>query len=246
MDLLRVALIAPLLLASGALAAEETVKRFNGYAWDLESGHYLYTEIYEQRFVDGQWLSGSTRYFGPDGQQIGIKTLDFSADPYVPVYRLDLAYGYSEGITQVGDPIVMVRRLTGSKPERSESEKREGLMAADAGMPKLLYRHFEDLLDGKVVEFRLLAPGRLSTYKFRARRIADASFEDRPVVQFEVELDSMFKLFAGPLRFAFDAESRDLREYRGTTNIRNPASGELYTVRVGYYSKPPKDVPPLN
>src|SRR3546814_12602633 len=79
-------------------AAAETLK-FYGYAYDLKTNRYLYTEVHHQN-VDGvRWLGGTILYYAADGTLIGDKTLDFSADPYIPVYRFDMKTdGYHEEI----------------------------------------------------------------------------------------------------------------------------------------------------
>src|SRR3546814_4506954 len=71
-----------LCLAWSTGAAAETLK-FYGYAYDLKTNRYLYTEVHHQN-VDGvRWLGGTILYYTADGTLIGDKTLDFSADPYI-------------------------------------------------------------------------------------------------------------------------------------------------------------------
>src|SRR5689334_12345007 len=97
-------LLTLLLLAVAVPAlAEERTLRFYGYAYDLKSGKYLYTEVHEQHAEGDRWLGGTIVYLAPDGREMGRKTLSFSNDPYVPLYRLTLAArGYAEAITGVG------------------------------------------------------------------------------------------------------------------------------------------------
>jgi hypothetical protein len=233
-----------LLLCSTAATAQDGVARLYGYGYDLDSGRYAFTEIIEQRLAGGQWVGGGTTYFDPDGREIGRKTLDFSRDPFVPVYRLDLSDGYAEAITDNGATIAMERRLPGAQPGR-DTERKEGLLTADAGLPRLLRAHFAALARGEVLKFRVVAPSRLETFKFRARQVEDVQFEGKPARQVRVDMDSMLSLFAGPLHFTFDPESGKLLEFRGMTNVRNPATGDPFKVRISYYSTPPKDAPPL-
>src|SRR3546814_15554688 len=81
-------------------------------AYDLKTNRYLYTEVHHQN-VDGvRWLGGTILYYAADGTLIGDKTLDFSADPYIPVYRFDMKTdGYHEAITSVdATHVVMATR----------------------------------------------------------------------------------------------------------------------------------------
>ena len=51
---------AVLLLATTSVAAADTeILRFYGYAYDLKSNRYLYTEVHEQKVTDNHWVSGS-------------------------------------------------------------------------------------------------------------------------------------------------------------------------------------------
>lgn len=234
-------LLAGVLLAACATVAAATdgVTRFTGYAYHLDDGRYAFTEVIEQRFADGQWVGGSTTYYLPDGRAFGRKTLDFTRDPYVPAYRLELRGGYVEGIADNGEPIRM------SRGPRSATASRSGLTAADAGLPRLLRAHFDALLRGEALPFRVVAPARLAVYQFRARRVEDVTFEGRPARRIQVDLDSMLKLFAGPLFFTFDPETRKLLEFRGTTNVLDPATGEPFKVRISYFTAAPGDAPAL-
>ncbi|HUR42036.1 MAG TPA: hypothetical protein VM240_12805 [Verrucomicrobiae bacterium] len=234
-------LLCLVLALPGGAFAQEQLERFQGYAYDLESGRYLFTEVVEQHIRDGGWLEGRTRYVLADGRELARKTIDFTTDPFVPLYRIEQLAGVREGITANGDPVSMERTEKGRT--RTATARRAELMAADAGLPRLLRANFDALLAGQSLKIRIIAPLQLDTYGFKARRIADAPFEDKPATQIEVAMDSMLKLFAGPLRFSFDPQTRRLLEFRGVTNLVDPASGEPYTVRISYYTVRPKDVP---
>lgn len=230
-----------LAVAVAPAGAGEVVNHFQGLVHDLDTGKFLYTEHHEQREVDGQWAGGTTDYVFPDGTRFGRKTYDFTGDRFVPVYRLELvAEGYVEAIESNGDRIGMSRQRPGGEAERKRVD-RNGPVAADTGLPRLLVAHWDSLMRGEKLKFRIAAPSRLDTFKFKARRIADTTFEDRPAVQFQVEMDSMLNMFIGPLVFTFDAEQRRVKEFRGTTNIRNPATGDDYKVRISYFTTPPAD-----
>jgi hypothetical protein len=236
-------LLAVLLLAvAGAAAAGDAV--VHAYVYDLETDQYLYTEVHEQKLAGGKVASSRIQYVLPNGETFGHKTIDFSTDEFVPVYRLDMTQeGYAEGIAENGSTITMMRQHPRASPE-TETMKKDGAMAADAGMLRLLRANLDALARGETLQFRVLAPSRLDAYKFRARRIADTTFEGKPATRIQVDMDSMLKLFAGPLLFTFDA-NRKLVEFRGPTNVRNPATGKDYHVRLAFYSTPPKDAPKL-
>ncbi|TJY65208.1 hypothetical protein E4T66_03015 [Sinimarinibacterium sp. CAU 1509] len=237
------------MLAAADGSAQTEVRAFYGYAYDLQSGRYLYTEVHRQRIEGDQWVGGTISYYAPDGSSLGIKRLDFSGDTFVPVYRMALQRPmYVEAITDNGSMIQMQRRVgAGGKLEQKPLEQGAD-MTADSGFHSYLLAHFGDLMRGETVHFRMVVAGSLDAFKFRARRIDDTRFEGRDAVRFKVELDSLFRLLIDPLELTYDPQTRDLLEYRGISNLRDPATGEAYVARIAYYSKPPKEVaqlPPL-
>lgn len=238
-----------LLLASSAASAQEQIERFYGYAFDLETDRYLYTEAHRQRLVDGRWVDGAIRYYASDGELIGSKTLDFSRDPYVPVYRLDLPKdGYFEAITVVGERIEMARRSARGKPVKTASVARTPPICGDSGFHACLYDNFATLLAGKPLNFLFAVAGNLDSYRFRAQRIADGTFDGQKVVRFRVEPDSALRFFVDPLEVSYEPEKRKLVEYRGVSNLHDPATGKPYVARIAYYAQPPAaagKLPPL-
>lgn len=228
-------------------APAETTLTFRGYAYDLSSNRFLYTELHEQQIEGERWLGGSIVYVAPDGAELGRKSLDFRQDPYVPVYRLDLKArgGYMESITAVtAETIAMAKRGYGGKVER-EVVRRSGRVAADSGFHVFIRDNFGELLAGRPLNFVFAVAGNLGAYKFRARRLADTTFEGRPAVRFRVEPDSLLRWLVDPLELTYEADRRKLLEYRGVSNIHDPATGKAYNARIIYPSQPPADAPPL-
>lgn len=228
--------------------ASETL-RFYGYAFDLKTDRYLYTEAHRQRFENGRWVDGAIRYYAPDGTLIGDKTISFRQDPYVPVYRLDLPRtGYFESITAVGSSIEMAKRSASGAKVETASVPRTPPICGDAGFHTCLYDNFPALLAGKPLNFLFAVAGNLDSYRFRAKRIGDGQFEGRTVVRFRVEPDSALRFFVDALEVSYDPQLRKLLEYRGVSNVHDPATGKAYIARIAYYTQPPAaagKLPPL-
>lgn len=245
------ALLAALLCAGAAAAADpaaESTLRFRGYAYDLSSKKFLYTEVHEQRIAGGHWLGGTIDYYAPDGRRIGHKTLDFSKDPHVPLYRLDLTSkgGYMESITAVtAGRIDMAKQGHGEKSVETASVKRSGLMTADSGFHTFIRDHFDELMAGQTVAFSFAVAGNLDAFKFRARKTGETTFEGRPAVTLRIEPDSLLRFLVDPLELTYEPPQRKLVEYRGVSNIHEDVSGKPYNVRVIYPSARPADAPAI-
>lgn len=245
---MKVFLAAALMMTTAVVCAQEQTLRFKGYAYDDATGKYLYTELHEQRVKDDQWLSGSIGYYAPDGQRMAYKTLDFTRNPFVPVYEIVMNYnGYREGISAVGETAEMFRQNDAqAKPERKSVPLRKQDMTADSGFHSLLRARFDELMQGKNVDFSFVVAGSLDTFKFRARKTADTQFDGAPAVKIEAELNSWLSLMAGPLKLIYEPRERRLLEYRGMSNIHDPKTGKPYeSVRIIYPSTPPADAPKL-
>ena len=244
----RCAALLGALLAVPALAGDERTLKFRGYAYDLSSNRFLYTELHEQQVVGDRWLGGSIVYVAPDGSELGRKTMDFRQDPYVPLYRLELKArgGYMESIVALTpERIEMAKREYGAPGIKRASVRRADPVAADSGFHVFLRDRFAQLLEGGDVNFIFAVAGNLDAYKFRARRLPDTTFEGRPAVRFRVEPGSLLRWLVDPLELTYEVEQRKLLEYRGISNIHDPATGKAYNARIIYPSKPPADAPAL-
>lgn len=234
-----------LLAASFAAQAVDGTFRFYGYAYDLDSGRYLYTEVHEPKIVADKWVSGRIRYFDPQNKLIGDKLLDFSADPYIPIFELKLFdEGYAEAITAVGERITMKKTRKGKEPQ-TETITRKSPMAADSGFHNLLRANFAELLTGKVFAFNFVVAGNLDSYKFKAKRIEDTTVDGVKAVRFKVDPDSLLRLVAPSLTLTYDPVQQKLLDYRGISNVHDPKTGDAYSVRIVYPEKPPSDAPKI-
>lgn len=239
---MRSTLLAVLLAASAAHAELRTAK-FYGFAYDLKSSRYLYTEVHEQHLDGDRWLGGIIRYVAPDGSPIGDKVLDFSKDPYIPVYELKLPLEhYEEAITSISpDRVELMKARDGTR--KTGSEKRVPGMAADSGFSSLLVDHFSEIEAGQTLRFTFAVAGQLSAYQFRAHKVADLQYDGQPALQLVVEPDSLLRMFVDPLTIIYSKLNHHLLEYRGVSNVHDPATGSAYNVRIVYPNTPPPDAP---
>ena len=228
-----------------AVTAEAAVReqRYLGYATDLKSGEYLYTEVHRHRYDGDRWLGGDIRYVAPDGRLLGEKTLDFSQDPYVPLTRYKLALPvYGEAITAVSGTSVQMEKLADGK-RRTETLKRQGAFAADSGFNAFIVDNLPALRGGETRSLSLGVIGRLDQYRFRIRKAGERLVEGEAAVQLSVEPDSLLRYVVDPLKVTYGLATRLLLAYEGVSNVINPATDKVYTVRIVYPRKAPANVP---
>jgi hypothetical protein len=236
--------IPAIVFALASLSAYADPLRFYGYAYDLKSGDYLYTEVYNEELKEGFLQRCTMKYFAADGHPLGEKKVAFDADPYLPVYQLDLpSANYSEGITQVHADAIEMFKQSGAKARQTATVTRTPDMAADAGFTNFMVAHLPELAAGKTVNFKLGVAGLLDAYSFRARRVGTTEFEGQTAVNLSIEPDSLLRYLVDPLLLTYDIPGKRLLEYRGVSDVINPATGKAYTVRVAFYTKAPADAP---
>jgi len=233
------------LLSLAAITADAAADdhRFYGYAYDLKSDKYLYTEVHDQRLDGSHWLGGTIKYYAPDGSLMASKTLDFSADAYIPVFKLDIpGQKYVEAITAVTKTSFTMEKISHGKTETQTIEKTPG-MAADSGFHSAIVDHFDELRAGKPLKFKLGVAGELDTFSFRCSKLADVTINGKPAIKLQIKLDSLLSLIAGPIEVIYDVETKHLVDYRGVSNMHDPTTGEAYNVHIIYTDKPPADAP---
>jgi hypothetical protein len=230
-------------VATTAATAAPVDHRFRGYAYDLETGAYRYTEVHRQRLDGFRWLDGTIDYHDPDGKKIAAKTLDLRADPQIPVMRLEIfSEGYVEAITKVdADRYTMEKTADGKT--RSKVMKKTPDMAADSGFHSAIVASFDRLQAGETMKFRFGVAGQLDAYSFRCRKIGDTTFDGKKAIRLAVEPDSLLRLLVDRLDLTYAVDTRYLLEYRGVSNMHDAKTGKAFNVRIVYTDTPPADAP---
>jgi len=225
------------------LAAAET-PRFYGYATHLDTGKYLYTELHEQQVENGQLQTATISYFDVAGKLVSKKTLDYRQNRTIPLFRAESPeQGYVEALRGISGGKLDLLKVTREKGEQTKAlDIPKGAVAADSGFNHLVQDNLPRLLAGETVQFHLVVAGNLDVYHFRAKKVRDETFEGAPAALLRVEPDSLLRLLVDPLDLVYDPSTRRLLEYRGVSNILDPATGKVYKkVRISYLAKPPAE-----
>jgi len=233
------------LVAAGTLLGCDVVQAevVLGFARDAGSQRFLYTEVHDfQRGPDGEVQTATTRYYDPQGREMARKSLDYRANRYIPIYKMEMpAQRYSEGISSNGDAVVVFKQDQG-KETRKSLARESGLEAADSGFNQLLLDQLPQLRKGESVSFKLIVAGNTDRYRFRARKVADVKVEQEAGVQLRVEPDSLLRLLVDPIDIVYDAKGTRLLSYVGVSNVIDPSTGQVYKqVRISYVGPVPPE-----
>ena len=178
-------------------------------------------------------------YIDTQGQEVARRSLDFKANPTIPLYKLDVpGLGYSEGITGL-QAQVQTFKVDQGKEERKAVTPDEGLVAADAGFNNLMLAQFAALKAGQAVRFSLIVPGKGQAFRFRAKKIGEATVAGEAGIKLLVEPDSMLRWLVAPIELVYDVQGTRLMRYTGVSNLLNPETREVYRKVVITYSNGP-------
>ncbi|MGI9026726.1 MAG: hypothetical protein ACR2GP_14325 [Burkholderiaceae bacterium] len=231
-----VALFSWLAIAPCLAHAVET-QRFTTAAHDLKTGRVLYTENYEVQVENGRWTSGTTRYFLPGGVAIGVRKFDFSTDRYMPIYTLDQSnVEYHEAITRIDAQHVDVSMLRDGQ-RHAASLTRVQNMVADCGSQPYVVDHLEQLEAGTTLHFTLAVAGKTDSFRLRARKLANVEVDGRRAMRVRIELDSLLRLLLPPLELTIDMDNKQILEYSGITNLKDPATRKAYSAKITFNYK---------
>lgn len=229
-----------LLAASRAVAggAEQT-RKVSGKAYDLKSGALVFTTRATETWSNGKVKFSRMDAFDPSHKHIFKHRADYSYGDTTPYYQSDnLLTGARQTAKRRGKYSVVTHRARAGEEEGMEVLPVPGPVVHPEGVGTFIRAHWDKLLAGKSVQFSMVAPSRLSHYRFGVVGAGVSQEGPRQVLTVKMEPSSaILRMFAGELVFKFDTETRALLEYRGMSNVTN-REGHAYTVRLLLESDP--------
>ena len=224
-------------LAGGSYAHAAETQRFSSVARDLKTNRIVFTENYEVQVDNGRWVSGTTRYFLPNGTAIGERKFDFAHDRYVPVYALDQTNTeYREGVSRVETGKVDVYMVRDGERHGAALARVKDLVA-DCGSQPFLIDHLDRLEAGDMLHFTLAVPSKTDSFRLRASKVGDVDVGGKRAMRVRIELDSILRLVLPKLELIIDPVTKRMLEYSGVTNIKDPATRKSYQARITFSYK---------
>ncbi|MDX1432861.1 MAG: hypothetical protein R3286_10470 [Gammaproteobacteria bacterium] len=233
------------LLTLGALAGAHTpalastasfeIRERVGYAYDLETNRFLYTENHYETLRAGEVIADIVTYRDPSGRPFARKHVDYGERPTMPDFRLhNFETGHIEGAERRQNGVEVAFRELDGRELRRELLRTLEQGVIDAGFDRFIERNWDALTRGEALTRSFLVPGRLEYYDFRITRVAGGGDE----ITFALEPDTMLiRLFAPRILVTYALPSRRLLRYEGVSNLRD-AAGDNYQVRIVFPDAP--------
>ncbi len=202
------------LLASTVASA--SIRGYVGEARD-DTGRLLYEEHHLVRFGAGQPSERLVTYRCADGRAFARKQVDYADPPFAPQFRLDDArLGYQEGFDR-GEAFV---RRGATAAEKRDAIRAGAALVVDAGFDEFVRANWDALQAGDSLAIEFLVPSRLTSYKFKLRKVRTDTLYGEPTSIFELAAAGLLGWFADPLEAGYRDSDRRLMHFKGLTNIR--------------------------
>lgn len=216
-----------LTVAEADQASPRRARSFVGYAYDQKTGDLVFVERHREIEYAAGGVEVETAYYDSLGEQIAIRTSDFTVDPLLPEFLLeDLRTGYREGMRRTGDELVVYRNRPGrGRQDQRDVEVVEDLVA-DAGFDRLVTTIWDDLMEGRTKQAEFLVPSRLRSIGFRFFKHDEGTIDGEPTVTIRIRFDNaLARLVAGSIDVTYHRERRLLMRYEGLSNISDGKGG---------------------
>jgi hypothetical protein len=223
------------LASIGAAAATSAGQYYQGSAYAADDERLLYREahwLYSENGVEHRLVV----YTCPDGEPFVRKSVDTAPGAATPdVDLFDGRGGYREGVrTQDG------RREVFAQADARSPERRAPLplpappnAVIDAGFDAFVREHWDLLSGAGVSPVPFLVPSQLRYVNFSARLLTEGHADGADIRWFRLSLASWYGFALPHIDVGYDAQTHELREYRGLSNIRD-AVGRNLSVRIRF------------
>lgn len=203
-----------------------------GYAYDKQTGQFLYSETHREVMENGRLVKNTVAYRDDNGNLFAEKHIDFQKSLVMPDFHLVNSHnGHVEGARGGANQLkVHFRQLSDSSVQEASVETpSNGII--DAGFDRFIEQNWTYLVNGEVLEREFLIPSQLEFYTFNIQKAR----VDRPdEVAFQLGIKSiLLQIFVPPVLVYYDAKTRSLLRYEGISNIRN-RNGENFDVRIEF------------
>lgn len=210
--------------------------RYNGTAYDLETGNLLYRDFHEETWENGRHISSIITYKDPEGKTFAKKRISFLKNRTLPEFQLeDYRDGYLEGgVLQNGNSVKLYfrRKLEDTIQEKILDSGK--LSALDGGFDYFVIDHWDELLSGQKIKFNFLVPVERDKFEFFAEKIKEGEYKGRPALFLKLKIaSSILSVFVKPIDLVYDMGSKRIMEFRGTSNI-NDENGKSHKVKIVY------------
>lgn len=220
------------LLFSAQLTNSNETKTYFGEAYSLEDNKFLYREEHVLEYVDGSIAKRKVNYLDSTGELIVTKENKYLGLSHQPSYQLvDLRRAYEEQAVVGQEKIKLVLNEKGKKTIEQKSVDVSNLVV-DAGFDHFIQLSWQDLINGKTIEFNFASVARQTIVEFELIPVR----KDDDKLYLNMELASSWLAWLIPtIELEYDIKTKKLLRYKGLSNIQDKHGDGLYVDLKFYY-----------
>ncbi|MFO1426812.1 MAG: hypothetical protein U1F11_07525 [Steroidobacteraceae bacterium] len=142
----------------------------------------------------------------------------------------DARTGYTEGLQRTAQGARVFVQNGKAAPRREAALPANAALVSDAGFDEFVRRHWADLEAGRTLRFPFLVPSRLEFLSFRVHKHHEERIDGTSASVIRLHLSGMLGWFVPYIEVAYRKSDRQLRRYRGLTNIHDASGANVLAV----------------
>jgi hypothetical protein len=224
--LIKALLVLAFLVSAAPVFSTETQEIiFTGTAVDLKDDSFLYEEIHTLTVdSEGIPLREVVEYRDPNGVMLGVKRMEYTK-LYAPDYEVSFEIlNLLEQVTARSDQLEIIRSDTTLIPLPVEN------YAIDGGFHYFIQKNFDQLANGKTVDFDFLSAGRGTFIPLSIE--PDGNDGEELILKLTLQNFFLSRLVK-PIWLTYDLSDRRLLSYQGLTNVPDE-NKRLYSAKIVY------------
>lgn len=195
-------------------------------------GQVAYLERHTVVYDDQTLIKSLTEYLDPQGKTIASLRSDFTHSLAAPEYIFEDRRQHTLQGQRWQNKKLEVFSQAGPKKNimKKDLSKSPIPMMGGEGMIYYIGAHLKELIGSEGMDFKLVVPGRLSSFDFVIEPLAHNEQE----AAFEIKMKSWFMRLFGPrLKLIYDLPKKRLKSFEGLSNVRD-SEGAMMSVDIQY------------
>ena len=171
------------------------------------------------------------RYENPRGELIAEKLVRYGESPLAPSFAMtDFRIGLREGAEVQAEQVELFSGPV-TERDRSRSVKRPDLAVIDAGFDAFMRENFDQIVEGRSLEFDFAVPAARRFFKFQLMPAGRFDYDGTAALLIKMKPASrLLRLVVDPIDLVYDLDGR-LLEFRGLSNVCDE-KGDRYEARI--------------
>jgi len=225
-------------LTLSATVQADPIRIFEGKAYDLKSGEFVYSEknVYDD---DPANATLTTRYFNPNNELIGERIVYFEQDRVTNYVFTQSQLDNEESISREESAIRYVCTLDGKLVSKNYNSKPADDVMISVGLLNHIEREWSGLVAGEKMkyDFAIPLPAKRRTINMVAQLtesdLATQILPNENLITISNTISNkLLRWLMSPIEFGYYEDTKQLAFYKGPTNLKDENNKKMKPVYV--------------